>query len=210
MATPDVPARWIALAAEAIDGEEATATYGYEGASWRVDIDHAPDLAREALRPMLADLRRQVAERRHEDECSVPRGLARPDEVAQCNCLRGDVLDLLDTGGTDDSLHREVSRMAAGLVLFYDVNTKGDIRMVADRFAAEVISTVISTIHDDGAARLRLERDNAITERDAAHQEVAGLREQIAQAIEAHLPGKSEWTTRTLQAAARIARRAAQ
>ena len=34
----------------------------------------------------------------------------------------------------------------------------------------------------------------------------ADERERIAQAIEAQLPGKSEWTTRTMQACARIAR----
>ena len=36
--------------------------------------------------------------------------------------------------------------------------------------------------------KTRLERDNAIAERDAAHQEVAGLREQIAQAITEQCP----------------------
>lgn len=47
---------------------------------------------RAALR---AALRARVEALRHEEDCNVPRGLAEPDRVPQCNCLRGIVLDLL-------------------------------------------------------------------------------------------------------------------
>lgn len=99
----DVPERWTSMAAEAILGEEATATYGYEGASWRIDSEHVNDIAEAALAPVIADLRRMV-----DDMID----LATRDEEGTRRALSDDywsgkrvglkqVLDLMDTGGSD-------------------------------------------------------------------------------------------------------------
>lgn len=63
MSAPDPSERFVVMAAAAIEGEEETATYGYYGGSWRIDMDHAPDVAREAIRPVLAHLHAEVAAR---------------------------------------------------------------------------------------------------------------------------------------------------
>ena len=87
MATPDVPERWVTLAADAIDGEEASSyATSYYSASHRVDADHAPGIARAALAPALADLRRHVEAL---------------DPLHDVLIRRDAVLDLLNTGGSD-------------------------------------------------------------------------------------------------------------
>lgn len=50
----------IAIAVEAIVGEEATITSGYYGESWRIDSEHAPDIAAAALEAVLTDIEKRI------------------------------------------------------------------------------------------------------------------------------------------------------
>lgn len=54
------PPEWVEAGAMAILGEEATSTSGYYASSYRVDMEHCHDLAREVIAAVEPLLRRQI------------------------------------------------------------------------------------------------------------------------------------------------------
>ena len=97
-----VPDRFVRLALEAVIGEEATSTTGYYGGSYRIDSEHAEDIARAALEPVFNDLHQQLTGVvPHAYECGQYPPPWVDAEVAAtwdypCDCPVRDVLALLN------------------------------------------------------------------------------------------------------------------
>lgn len=92
--------KFVKAGAQAIDGEEATCTTGYYGASHRVDAQHAPDLAA-AVIAAVEPLIRADEQERHGSNCGGMWDEWLDDLRGKVQALRDDEAEVARKGRSD-------------------------------------------------------------------------------------------------------------